>query len=282
MSAMRDAGQPRPKSFYFLGAFFVLFLAFIYGPMIAIYILSFQGKTGGMSFPMVGFSTHWFEVLAQGRGGEGVGDVPAAFQRSMRLAFFVALFTVTISVSAGLGFRRKFPGSTFLFYLTVSSMVMPSIFVGFGIALGFNLLGFSPYWATSGILSQLTWTLPFGLLIMFIVMGRFNPAYEEAATDLGATSRQRLFEVIIPILLPGIIGIAMAGFTGSYDEFARTGLNIGSANTLPMEIAALTQMATTPVLFAIGTVTTVLSFTLILGTLLLTGRMVRRRQVRIG
>lgn len=278
----RDAGQPRPKSFYFLGIFFFLFMAYIYGPMIAVYILSFQGKTGGMSFPMVGLSLHWFETLASGRGGEGIGDVPSAFQRSMRLGLCIAVLTMVISVAAGLGFRRRFPGSNFLFYLTISSMVMPSIFVGFGIALSFRLLGLDPHWATSGILSQLTWTLPFGLLIMFIILGRFNPSYEEAATDLGANSRQRLFEVILPILLPGIIGIAMAGFTGSYDEYARTGLNIGNINTLPMEISALTTIATTPVLFAIGTVTTVVSFTLILGTLLLTSRMMKRRRVQIS
>jgi putative spermidine/putrescine transport system permease protein len=278
--SMRDAGQPRPKSFYFLGAFFVLFLVFIYGPMVAVYILSFQGKTGGMSFPMVGVSTHWFQTLAAGRGGEGIGDVPAAFQRSMRMCFFVAVLTTIVSLSAGLGFRRRFPGSSFLFYLTIASMVMPSIFVGFGIALSFNMLGLNPHWATSGILAQLTWTLPFGLLIMFIILGRFNPAYEEAATDLGATSRQRLFEVVIPILLPGIIGIAMAGFTGSYDEFARTGLNIGNLNTLPMEIQALTTIATTPVLFAIGTLTTVVSFSLIVATLVITSKMMKRRRVQ--
>jgi ABC-type spermidine/putrescine transport system permease subunit II len=40
---------------------------------------------------------------------------------------------------------------------------------------------------TSGLGAQLTWTLPFGLLIMFAVFNRFNPAYEEAARDLGAT-----------------------------------------------------------------------------------------------
>jgi putative spermidine/putrescine transport system permease protein len=43
---------------------------------------------------------------------------------------------------------------------------------------------------TSGLGAQLTWTLPFGLLIMFAVFNRFNPAYEEAARDLGATPWQ--------------------------------------------------------------------------------------------
>jgi putative spermidine/putrescine transport system permease protein len=282
MSMAPGPGQPRPASFYFLAAFFVLFLLFLYGPMIGIYILSFQGPQGGMSFPMVGWSTHWFQVLLAGSGGEGVGDVPNAFGRSMRLAAAVSVFTVAISVAAGLGFRRKFRGSTLLFYTVIISMVMPSIFVGFGIALVFRLMGLSPQWWSSGLGAQLTWTLPFGVLIMFIVMGRFNPSYEEAATDLGASSRQRVFEVILPILLPGIIGIAMAGFTGSYDEFARTSLNIGSSNTLPMEIMALTTIATSPVLFAVGSITTVVSFLLIGLTLALTTRMARRRNVRTG
>lgn len=275
--AIRDAGQRRPRSFYFLGAFFAIFLLFIYGPMFGIYLLSFQGPQGGMSFPMVGVSVHWFAVLFGGSGGEGVGDVPGAFARSMRLAAVVAACTVVISVAAGLGFRRRFPGSTALFYLVIISMVMPSLFVGFGIALVFQMLGLSPHWYSSALGAQLTWTLPFGVLIMFIVIGRFNPAYEEAASDLGANARQRLTNVILPILLPGIIGIAMAGFTGSYDEFARTGLNIGSSNTLPMEIMALTTIATSPVLFAVGTVTTVVSFVTVGLAVFFSARMVRRR-----
>jgi ABC-type Fe3+ transport system permease subunit len=36
---------------------------------------------------------------------------------------------------------------------------------------------------TSAMGAHLTWTLPFGLLIMFAVFNRFNPAYEEAAQD---------------------------------------------------------------------------------------------------
>ena len=39
---------------------------------------------------------------------------------------------------------------------------------------------------SSGLGAQLTWTLPFGLLIMFAVFNRFDPSYEEAARDLGA------------------------------------------------------------------------------------------------
>jgi putative spermidine/putrescine transport system permease protein len=280
--ASRDLGQPRPKSFYLLGAFFLVFLGFLYGPMAGIYLLSFQGPEGGMSFPMKGASLHWFSVLFGGHGGEGIGDIPGAFGRSMQLAAVTSLLTVAIAVSAGMAFRRRFPGSTFLFYLVIASMVMPGIFVGFGIALCFRLLGLDPHWYSSGLAAQLTWTLPFGVLIMFIVMGRFNPSYEEAATDLGANSRQRFVSVILPIILPGVLGVAMAGFTGSYEEAARTSLNIGSTNTMPMEVAALQSIATSPVLFAVGTVTTAFSFSVVIVTVLAAARMVRRRQRRLN
>ena len=92
---------------------------------------------------------------------------------------------------------------------------------------------------------------------MFAVLGRFNRAYEEAATDLGATSWQRVREVTLPILLPGIIGVALFGFTLSYDEIARTALTAGSENTLPLEIWAMTTNVTSPALYAVGAVTTV-------------------------
>ncbi len=55
--------------------------------------------------------------------------------------------------------------------------------------------------------------------------------YEEAATDLGATNWQKVREVTLPILLPGIIGVALFGFTLSYDEIARTALAAGSTGT---------------------------------------------------
>ena len=55
---------------------------------------------------------------------------------------------------------------------------------------------------TSALGAHLTWTLPFGLLIMFAVFNRFNPAYEEAARDLGATPWQSFRHVVLPLIGP--------------------------------------------------------------------------------
>jgi putative spermidine/putrescine transport system permease protein len=265
----------RPWTFYALGTLFALYLLFLYGPMLVIYALSFQGPNGGVTFPLVDPSLEWFRDVW--RPGQ-MTNIPVAFSRSMALASVISIVTVVVAVAGGLAFRRPFPGAGIVFYLVIASLVMPSLLVGFGIGLGFQFLGLQPDLFTSALGAQLTWTLPFGLLTMFAVVNRFNRSWEEAATDLGATPFQRLRYVTIPILMPGILGVALSAFTLSYDEYARTTLTIGARNTLPLEIYALISSATSPTLFAIGTLTTAVSFLLIGVTLFVVLQMQRRRE----
>ena len=264
----------RPWTFYALGALFFGYMVFLYGPMVVIYVLSFQGENGGVTFPMTGFSLVWFaDIVKPGQ----MANVPDSFGRSMALAAIISVITTVVAVAAGLAFRRPFPGSGAVFYLAVASLVMPSLLVGFGIGLGFRLFGWNASLFTSGLGAQLTWTLPFGVLAMFAVVNRFNRSWEEAATDLGASPWQRLRHVTLPILMPGIIGVAMGAFTLSYDEYARTTLTVGPKNTLPLEIYALISSASSPTLFAIGTLTTTVSFLIIGLTVLMVLRLQRRR-----
>jgi putative spermidine/putrescine transport system permease protein len=256
--------EPRSLSFYLLAAFFGLFVLFLYGPIATIVILSFQGPNGGLTFPMNGVSTHWFHNLFQ---QQAVGDFGGALTRSLSLGLIVMVVTVVFAVSAGLAFRRRFFGSGVIFYIAVASLIVPSILVSLGIGLMFNIMGWEPNWYSSGLGAHLTWTLPFGLLIMFAVFNRFNRSYEEAARDLGATPWQTIRYVVLPIIAPSVIGIALFGFTLSYDEFARTLMTAGSFNTLPLEIYGMTTNVTTPVLYALGTLTTAISFVVILAAL---------------
>jgi putative spermidine/putrescine transport system permease protein len=256
--------EKRTVGFYVLAVFFTLFVLFLYGPLSAILILSFQGETGGLTFPLNGVSLHWFANLFE---RQAVGDFGGSFKRSLVLGVMVMIVTVMASLLAGLAFRQKFRGATALFYLAVASLVVPSIIISLGIGVVFQQIGFRPAWYTSAFGAHLTWTLPFGVLIMFAVFNRFSPAYEEAARDLGATSWQTFAHVVLPMIAPSLIGVGLFGFTLSYDEFARTLMTSGTFNTLPLEIYGMTTNVTTPVLYALGTVTTVFSFLVILATL---------------
>jgi putative spermidine/putrescine transport system permease protein len=142
---MYSADGSRPWTFYAFAAFFTLFVLFLYGPMTVIYILSFQGPQGGMTFPMNGVSLHWFDALfSQTR----VGDIAGSFQRSIGLAVAVALVTVVLSVIAGLGFRRPFRDSLRLLSGD-RQPIMPGLFVG-PASRHFRLLGLGTNWSPAG------------------------------------------------------------------------------------------------------------------------------------
>lgn len=269
--------ERRLPGFWPLALFFALFVLFLYGPMLVIVVLSFQGPEGGLTFPLRGLSLHWFHKLAEGLG---VVDIGAALRRSLGLGLAVMTLTVLLSLLAGLAFRKRLAGGNLLFYAVVASLIMPSIIVSLGIGLEFRLLdgalkkllelagmeatlegyGTALGLYTSALGAHLTWTLPFGLLIMFAVFNRFNPAYEEAARDLGATPWQGFAHVVLPLIAPAVVGVGMFGFTLSWDEIARTSQAIGDVNTLPLELQGLTTTVTTPAIYALGTVTTLVSF----------------------
>jgi putative spermidine/putrescine transport system permease protein len=278
--------EKRPASFYWLAALFAVFVLFLYGPMITILILSFQGPEGGLTFPMNGVSLHWFAKLWEGLG---VVDIWAAFRRSFRLGLVVMVLTVVLSLLAGLAYRKRFAGSNALFYVVIASLIVPSIVVSLGIGLEFRLFDdavkamaetFGWTWVTenyttsmdiytSGLGAQLTWTLPFGLLITFAIFNRFDRRYEEAARDLGATPWQSFAHVVLPIIAPSVIGIGLFGFTLSWDEVARSSQAMGDLNTLPLELEGLTTTVTNPQIYALGTVTTGVSFVVIFAALAL-------------
>ena len=267
LSHEREAARRRSTA---LAAVFAVFVLFLYGPMIIIFILSFQGPNGGLTFPMNGVSLHWFERLWQ---GGGIVDISGAFERSLELGLVVMILTVVLSLMrrprlpqalrrreravlrhgrqpdraldrhlarhrAGVPPARRF---------SQEPRARPWIADGLTTTMGMF---------TSGLGAHLTWTLPFGLLVMFAIFNRFDPRYEEAARDLGATPWQTLRHVVLPIILPSVIGVGLFGFTLSWDEIARSSQAMGEHNTLPMELQALTTTVTTPDIYALGTSTT--------------------------
>jgi putative spermidine/putrescine transport system permease protein len=291
------ASDSRRPGFWPLAIVFALFVLFLYGPVITIFVLSFQGPEGGLTFPMRGSSLHWYGELWKGLG---VVDIGAALRRSLALGLVVTLLTVLLALSAGLAFRKKLVGANLLFYVTVASLIMPSIIVSLGIGLQFRLIDgaikallealgatstLENYTTslglyTSGLGAHLTWTLPFGLLIMFAVFNRFNPAYEEAALDQGATPWQTFLYVVLPLIGPSVVGIGMFGFTLSWDEIARSSQAIGDLNTLPLELQGLTTTVTTPSIYALGTVTTCISLLVIIAAMSAAAWMGRRARLR--
>ncbi|MGI9336181.1 MAG: ABC transporter permease, partial [Gammaproteobacteria bacterium] len=250
-----------------------LFLLFIYGPMIAMFVLSFQGRRGGTSFPMRGVSLYWWEKLFQ---PSTVGDLQGAMGRSLILALMVMVITAIFSTMLAMAFRKRFFGSGVLFYTIMSGIMVPGILLSLGLATLLKELGISPAWYSSALGVHVVWTLPFGFLVMMAVFNRFDVSLEEAARDMGGNEWTVFKEITLPLITPGIVAAGLFGFTLSYDEFARTTLLAGAQNTLPLDINASMTQRIRPTLFALGTASTIFSL-LMIGLFLLVYTAIYRR-----
>ncbi len=240
--------------------YFFVFVLFIYGPMFAMFVLSFQGRRGGTSFPMRGVSLYWWEKLIE---PSTVGDMQGALLRSLILALIVMVITAVFSTMLAMAFRKKFYGAGVLFYTVMAGLMVPGILLSLGMATLLQFLGISPNWWSSALAVHVVWTLPFGFLVMMAVFNRFDERLEEAARDMGASEWTVFKEVTFPLILPGVVAAGLFGFTLSYDEFARTTLLAGEFNTLPLDINASMTQRIRPTLFALGTASTIFSLGMI-------------------
>ena len=68
VQAPRSSERPRRPASGRSAIVFALFVLFLYGPVFTIFVLSFQGPDGGLTFPMRGLSLHWYERLWAGLG----------------------------------------------------------------------------------------------------------------------------------------------------------------------------------------------------------------------
>jgi putative spermidine/putrescine transport system permease protein len=240
--------------------YYVIFLIFVYGPMFAMFTLSFQGPRGGVTFPMRGLSFFWWEKLA---GPSAVGDIKSSLVRSLILAAIVMVITAIFSTMLAMAFRKKFRGSGALFYAVMAGLMVPGVLLSLGLASLMRQVSIPPAWYYSGLGVHVVWTLPFGFLVMMAVFNRFDHRLEEAARDMGADEWTVFKEITLPLITPGIVAAGLFGFTLSYDEFARTTLLSGATNTLPLDINAAMTQRVQPTIFALGTASTLFSLAMI-------------------
>ena len=122
---------------------------------------------------------------------------------------------------------------------------------------------FRSHWLTTGLPVHVMWTLPFSLIIFLMFFNRFDTSLEDAALILGATRWKTFRHVTLPLMQPAILTSLLFAFTLSLDEFQRSLLITGTDQTLPLMVMASVTTRITPTLYALGTLTTLLSFAVV-------------------
>ena len=262
-----------------LGAWFGLFLVFLYGPILVMLVLSLQGSDGRSTFPARGLiSGYWYSYL----GNDASAALRTAAGKSVTLALIVGLISAALSLSLIMAYRRmnRRLGRALL-YLVLLSLMTPGVLLSLGMTLWWKLLGFNVALYPAGLGVQVAWAIPFGFLVMLAIFNRYDIAVEEAARDLGASAIQTFSRVTLPIIWGGVFGAALFGFTLSWNEFERT-LLVSPTATLPLEIyGELISAQLQPYFYALGVITTfatiALVFAMLIGVALIIRRTTRAR-----
>lgn len=263
-----------------LAVYCAVFLLFLYGPMIILAILSFQGPNGGPQFPITHWSIYWYKHLLELTPGSRVSYLPVgdSLVRSLVLAVMTTITSTVLGVITGEAFRTRFKGSGPVFYLVILGMMVPGVLVGLGMALLSNMLGIERTWWGTAFVLHVVYTYPFAFLVMLAIFNRFDRSVEEASLSLGVSPAQTFRRVTFPMIFPGVLSAMLFSFTLSYDEFSRTLFTSGRELTLPLAIYGTFSVEIYPNIFAFGVLTTLFSFTLLGIYALLMLRAVRRQR----
>jgi putative spermidine/putrescine transport system permease protein len=174
MTAMqRTSGGRRSWTFYALAAFFTLFVLFLYSRCRRSISCRSRDRPAAC-LPDDRVSLDWFVALF----GQRTGDFGGSFTL-LALAVIVLGSPSVFSVMAGLAFQalprrrpRVLPGHRQPDHAGAAGQPRRRLM--------FQFLGLRTACVQLGARRPLTWTLPFGLLIMFAVFARFDRAYEAA------------------------------------------------------------------------------------------------------
>lgn len=253
--ASRHARRAYRKRFSFSQTVFIMTIVFLFLPLFVLILYSFNASKG---MGWTGFSLVWYERLFFNSA-----DLWHAFGNSALIALASAATATVIGTLGAIGvnwydFRLK----KYIQVITFLPMILPEIIIGVSLLIFFAGIGLKLGLFTIYI-AHTTFNLPFVYLMVMARLDEFDYSIIEAAHDLGASERQTLLKVIIPMSMPGIVSGFLTAVTLSLEDFVITFFVSGpGSTTLPLYVYSAIRFGVSPVINA-------LSVIMILGTVLL-------------
>lgn len=248
--------------------FFAACMVFLFVPLLVLIVFSFNANKAPV---FTSFSLVWYRKLF------GASHVLwDAFVSSVIIALSSALTATVIGTLAAIGVNwHSFRLKPAVRLLTFVPLALPEIIIGLSLLAFFAGLRFQVdgIWIKLGLgtslgyatifIAHVTFCLPFVYLLVLARLQEFDRSILEAARDLGASETGILFDIIVPMAMPGIVSGFITALTLSLEDFTITYFVSGVANTLPMVIYnQMYKGGVSPVVNALSTI-------MILGTVAL-------------
>lgn len=238
--------------------FVVLTAIFLLAPLVVVVGVSVS-QSQFIGFPPTGFSLRWYEAVLGSDAYLSSGWI------SIQVAVLVTASSTLIGGAAAIGLhRRQLPGSEVLATFFLSPLVLPTIIYAIGMLMLWSAL-FGPVSVVTLWIGHTVVTIPYVVRTTLAVLSESDPFLEEAARTMGAGRLQRLWLVIIPQCVPGLIAGAFFAFNISFDEavlslfLRRPGLT-----TLPVQIYGQLEFSPDPTVAAVSSIMIGLTIVLIL------------------
>jgi putative spermidine/putrescine transport system permease protein len=250
------AGGPRGRVGFGVAA--GLAFAFLYLPLVIVVLYAFNA-TNINSWPFPGFSTRWFQTLA---------DDPApreAAWLSVRVALFSTAFALLLGTGLAFAFaRHRFRGMQAVNFVVILPIILPGVITGVALA-SFFLFAGVPLSIRTVIIGHTTFCIVLVFNNVLARLRRLPRSFEEASRDLGASGLQTFRYVTLPSIRTALIAGALLSLALSFDEIAVTFFLAGAdTTTLPLWIlGAFRNSRSLPEVNAAATVILLVSLPLI-------------------
>ena len=250
---MNRATASRLASGVFVGAV----IAFLAMPILITVLFSFNASPR-LSFPIHGLTLDWYDKALTNPLFRD------ALRNSLIAAVTTAIVAALIGVPAAFGLRRVSPR---LRPLMAGSLLLPAIvpalLLGIALTVFLNDIGVHLTLRTA-IVGHLLIAMPFVVLTMVARLDNFDFSLAEAARSLGAGPARAFWDVVLPLILPSIVGAMLLSMALSLDEFVVTFFTRGTDDTLPVLIWGLLRRGIDPTINALATIILVGNITLAL------------------
>ncbi len=235
----------------------ILTIAVLYLPLVSVGFASIS-KARYLSFPIKTYSTKWYGKALE---SESVREL---IMTSLKVALIVTAVSMVVGFFGALAFARyQWRYRTLFQKIILLPIFFPQMVLGLALLVWFNSVGIIPTWKTA-VVAHLVWIAPIATLIIAIRAYSFDPALEEAARDMGASTTTILREVTLPLLMPGIVSAGLFSFLLSWGNFPLSLFTTGADSTLPEWLYAKMVSGYSPLVPTLGILSVVGSFVLIM------------------
>ena len=218
-----------------IGIIAILVLIYLFIPIAIIIVLSFNKPEGKFNISWNEFSLDAWTNLC------GVPGVCSSFVTSIQIGLVSTLIATLLGSMIAFGLvRYRFRGRSTTNLLIFLPMATPEVVMGASLLALFLNLRF-PLGMGTVMVAHIMFIISFVVVTVKARLQGLDPRLEEAARDLYASPRATFRYVTFPLVLPGILGAALLGFSLSFDDFIISFFNAGTLVTFPIFIWGAAQ-----------------------------------------